>query len=450
MEQEMPDSAGETLTAIEGALRIKREAEAELLRLAGHWADLHGAVRPAYDERDRIGVPVRLGGEGTPEVLEFASAELAISLEVHPLAARSLMADVLDLRHRLPHLWSLTVDELRVPDWVARRVARLSRDLPEDVVAHLDARIAGETPDAATLPPSRLFTLVEAMVLAHRDAERDAEREAALADRFVSVSSHRARPGTTGVYGCVDDAGGQEIDHTLDRLAAALRAAGDTDPVDVRRAKALVALAEPARALRLLAGEATEAASADDTGSPSAAVLHLHVTDRALFGLDRGVARWEGVGPITRRHLVDLLRHRRVTVRPVHLPADERPRDSYEYVGDLREAVLLTVPRDCYPYAVGEARRSDVDHTIPYDETGPPGQTRLGNAGPLTRHHHRIKTAGAIRVRQPTPGTFVWATPHHRYRVTDRTGTRPVPRRIGEAIHSGHPMEVRLGTILLT
>jgi hypothetical protein len=211
----------------------------------------------------------------------------------------------------------------------------------------------------------------------------------------------------------------------------------------VLRARALVLLAAPEDVLALEAGAAPAAVR------PGRVVLHLHLTDRALFSGrgapdgppdDRAVARWEGVGPVTRAHLVDLLGHHHVTVQPVHLPAHARSRDSYEYAGDLREAVLLTVPRDCYPYAAGESRRADLDHTIPYDPHGPPGQTRLGNAGPLSRHHHRIKTAGALAVRQPVPGTYVWATPQHRYLVTDATGTRRVDRWIGEAVHGDDPL----------
>jgi hypothetical protein len=47
-----------------------------------------------------------------------------------------LIADVLDLRYRLPHCWVL-VQSLKVPAWRARRVAtathRLSLEAPAEV-----------------------------------------------------------------------------------------------------------------------------------------------------------------------------------------------------------------------------------------------------------------------------------------------------------------------------
>src|SRR3546814_16867924 len=76
----------------------------------------------------------------------------------------------------------------------------------------------------------------------------------------------------------------------------------------------------------------------------------------------------------------------------------------------------------------------DIDHTVAYrrDRAGRPdgpGQTSLDNAGPMTRHHHRIKTSGPVRVRQPLPGTYIWRTLNDRYRITNNTGTpQPDPR----------------------
>jgi hypothetical protein len=46
----------------------------------------------------------RPGGEGTPEVTEFAAAELGARLGMSTISAWWLMADALDVRHRLPTL----------------------------------------------------------------------------------------------------------------------------------------------------------------------------------------------------------------------------------------------------------------------------------------------------------------------------------------------------------
>ena len=56
-----------------------REAEADLLRIAYQWAIIHHPDRLDPDDTDRAGRERarRLGGDGTPEVCEFAAARWA-------------------------------------------------------------------------------------------------------------------------------------------------------------------------------------------------------------------------------------------------------------------------------------------------------------------------------------------------------------------------------------
>ncbi|MGH3884940.1 MAG: hypothetical protein ACRDRC_16265, partial [Pseudonocardiaceae bacterium] len=92
-------------------------AEAVLLAVAAHYADLHPG--PAVDRDDADpegeGVGERLpgmerarvyGGEGCPEVAEFAPAELGAVLGISSYAAAELIGDALGLRHRLPLTWA--------------------------------------------------------------------------------------------------------------------------------------------------------------------------------------------------------------------------------------------------------------------------------------------------------------------------------------------------------
>ena len=102
--------ASATLTALEDGVRRRRSTEVDDLLLVAHWADLH-ASDPRLDPRAAPGLPRppggdrldQIGGEGTPKVRELSLCELGIARGVHTLAARSALADVLDLRHRLPH-----------------------------------------------------------------------------------------------------------------------------------------------------------------------------------------------------------------------------------------------------------------------------------------------------------------------------------------------------------
>ncbi len=95
--------------AVAGTQQDLREAEWRELALAAHWADLHDeqtipvSVGPVLAGLERA---VRLGGDGTPLVAEFACAELAVLMGIGCVAAEHLVRDALDLRHRHPVLWA--------------------------------------------------------------------------------------------------------------------------------------------------------------------------------------------------------------------------------------------------------------------------------------------------------------------------------------------------------
>ncbi len=155
--------------------------------------------------------------------------------------------------------------------------------------------------------------------------------------------------------------------------------------------------------------------------------LYVHLSDQALV-TGQGVARVEGIGPVTVDRVRSWLGHANVVVKPVIDLNDQVPVDAYEIPDRIREAVHLAIPVDCFPHATSTRRSGDIDHTIAFvkpDEGGPPGQTGLGKLGPITRFHHRVKTHGDWHVAQPFTGVFVWRTPHGRYLLVDHTGTHP-------------------------
>jgi hypothetical protein len=239
-----------------------------------------------------------------------------------------------------------------------------------------------------------------------------------------------------------------------DRIAQILELTGDSDPVDARRSKAIGILANPAAALALLRAHATDEPHPDDPdrspvaiedddglcascGGPRVdaellrprAVLHVRITEAALCSRT-GVAACEDVGPVTVDAVADLLGHHRVTVRPVLDQRDQTPVDAYEVPAAMREALLLSRPSSVFPWSTSLG--PDVDHTVPYvsmDHGGPPGQTGIDNLGPLDRFGHRVKThAPGWHLDQPTPGVYLWRSPHgYRYRV-DADGSHPLGR----------------------
>src|SRR4029450_133574 len=121
----MFDSQGETdaattLSLVSRAHRQVLEHECALVELAAHWADLNHPDSQPPPAKPLPGTEQgrQLGGHGTPEVLEFAAAELGAQMETTAGSARALMADALDLRHRLPELWQL-ICVGRVASWRA-------------------------------------------------------------------------------------------------------------------------------------------------------------------------------------------------------------------------------------------------------------------------------------------------------------------------------------------
>lgn len=252
------DTDGQAAAAALVATRTaQREAEATELALAAHWATLHdedsiprggsGRTLPGA-ERAR-----QLGGDGTPLVAEFAVAELAVVTDRGRVAAQSFVADSLDVRHRLPQLWT-AVMELRVPVWQARKIASRLRavGLSREQARWVDSQV---TPYVPSLPWARIEALLEAKII-EADPEAAAERaRAAELEQFVSTGQCNEHGLKTMIVKA--NAGDVVLFVAMcDRIAQILLLRGDTSPVGVRRAKAVGILADPARALRLLAEHA--------------------------------------------------------------------------------------------------------------------------------------------------------------------------------------------------
>jgi hypothetical protein len=147
------------------------------------------------------------------------------------------------------------------------------------------------------------------------------------------------------------------------------------------------------------------------------------------------VVRWEGYGPVTWQYVLEqLLPLHRIAVKPVIDLATMAPVDGYEVPDRHREAVHLRTPADIFPYSSNTTRSMQIDHTVPYrppEPGGGPGQSRLGNYGPMVTFHHRIKTFGAWELRQPFQGIYLWKSPLGEHYLVDHTGTRKVGQRAG-------------------
>ena len=151
-----------TLDRVEASRRRVNLAQADQLALAAHWADLHGVLETKTRVRVRGGEAlVEPGGEGTPGFGEFCRVELGAVLGVSQVSAGLLIADALDLRHRLPLLWRrVQTGDVRV--WVARKVAVRTRHLSQNAAARVDETVA---PVVESLPFPRFEKVLDAAIL---------------------------------------------------------------------------------------------------------------------------------------------------------------------------------------------------------------------------------------------------------------------------------------------
>ena len=398
-----PDAAERLLLRAEESLVAARRAGRERLSVAAEWAWVHEYDATTAHPLDHW---TEIGATG-PRAEEYAAAELAVSLQVHPLAAQRLMGDAVDLQIRLPRTWT-AVAALRLDDWVARRIVSKTRTLPDDQIAdHL-----------GVLPPGRLFAVVEARVVAADAAAADARAEKARTEHGVWPTRPDDRaPDTAGMFVRGDAADLLRFRETVEHVADLLAENEENETAGQLRARAVGLLADPQGAADLLAGR---------NPARGRTTVYVHTTlDQLSASADTtGVARVEDIGPFTRAQLVRLLGHEHVTVKPVLDLADRVAADAYEVSPRMAEQVHLTKPADVFPHAPSTSRSQDHDHTVPYDPAGPPGQTRVDNLGKMVRRHHRVKTHARGWTLFQLPGDrYLWITPHGRHRITDSAGT---------------------------
>lgn len=132
-----------------------------------------------------------------------------------------------------------------------------------------------------------------------------------------------------------------------------------------------------------------------------------------------------------------------MTVRPVLDLRAQVPVEAYEVPHAMREALRLARPTSVFPWSRTGSAEPDLDHSrafVPSAAGGPPGQTRVGNLGPIIRFGHRVKTFGrGWTMRQPRPGVYLWRTPHGYWFRVDNDGTHPLGR---QADLSGYDLPV--------
>ncbi len=95
------------------------------------------------------------------------------------------------------------------------------------------------------------------------------------------------------------------------------------------------------------------------------------------------------------------------------------PGAGYAFTGDNREGVLIKNLTCVFPFCDKPARTCHTDHNKP----APTGTTSLDNAGCLCPRHHRVKTHGRWRLKQPHNGIHLWTSPTSQLYIVDNRTT---------------------------
>ncbi|GAA2142231.1 hypothetical protein GCM10009844_13170 [Nocardioides koreensis] len=414
------------LAVLEEKKIAAREVDRSKLRLAAQWCVLHpatadtGVATWAGDALPGVlNADESLGGEGTPAVSAFAPEPVAAALGVSTMTGMKLIAGALDLQHRLPRIWRL-VEDLAVDPWKARQVAQATHPLSREAAGYVDQMLA---PRLASCGFAAIQTAV-AMAIAKYHPELLEQREKQGRKGWHVTLRHPA-PGDVDGTSYLDVAG-----DTLDLTAvhdlvcdqaAALKALGDTDELEIRKAKALGVIAAQQATLDLaaLTGEGTPVGERDGetvaephtvatpvrrrqtilyVHASLADLLHLNTTLEDAGDNHPAVGGVEKLGPATLAKIRAWLNHSEdVVIRPV-LDLNRCPAvDGHDPSEEIREIVILRDGHCIFPWCAVDARHTDLDHIEPYvppDEGGPPGQTNPHNLGcPLVRTRPTVRLA---------------------------------------------------------
>lgn len=443
------------LAATQQAVTGRRLAEVRDLELLAQWAAIHSGdpteeMEPdqARAERRRGNVLRDVGGEGTPRVQDFCLGEIALARSSSVMVTINALADVLDLQHRLPHVWAV-VRSGAAEVWLARKVARMSRHLPLEDVSVVDVSIAAII---AAEAPGRVLSVAEGKIIEANPELHDSRVAAEQQRRYVRYG-RRDEHGLQTVIARVQAGDAQWIKATLERVVEILTPQYPGLAADEVRSIAFGMLARPAELLTLLLENLEDDADGSEEPEPAPvpnraiampadlleslraagwvkklapkAVLYLHLHEAALRAR-AGVVRAEELGALSMTQLRMLLNNRNVVIKPVIDLRDRIRSTSYEHPEALKERVHLITGGDYWPFASSTGRNVDLDHATPYDPHGPPGQTSITNSGPLGRTHHRWKTHAGFSSRQSGLGRYAWMSPHGLGFLVDHEGTHRI------------------------
>jgi hypothetical protein len=413
----------ELVAAMEAARRQATWAQGMQLEAVGELSRRRNAAAPQ-------------GGSDTHRRI---AGEVSIELTIPTGQAEELLYLAEALPDALPRTWAaLRTGQLDYDR--AKVMAEGIAGLPEELARRLDADLIGE---AVGCTKTRLrHRMKKAVKAADPDAYADRTRQA-KDERRVELWNN-ADDTCDPVGRNLDAADAHAILNRLTAAATAMRADGDTRPIDQIRLDLYndllrgIPLPEAVRNLtsddfadKVDDGAADTAASGDDTACGTRDFASLDVIAaverliaRALADaadaqlttlLDRVRAdgHLDGLGRLVGQ-AVQAMRDALTGLVDTWCRATggnptEHGHDGYRPPAGMRRLVQRRHTTCAFPTCNRRSARCDLDHTVPYDKGG---RTCKCNLAPLCRTHHRIiKQHAQWTFVQPWPGLLIWVTP---------------------------------------
>ena len=132
------DSAADVLAAVQAERAAADRAEVRILEPALDWRSCTSSTRPSSSGSSARS---RSAGRARPRGVSTASASSPPPCTSPSTPAVCLIADALELAHRLPRVWArVTAGEL--PPWRARRISSSTFCLPAEGAEHVDRHVA--------------------------------------------------------------------------------------------------------------------------------------------------------------------------------------------------------------------------------------------------------------------------------------------------------------------
>ena len=338
-------------------------------------------------------------------VCEDAAAEIRVALRWTRRAADSELSFALDLRRRLPlvfeRLGSGAIDVRR-----AKTFDHHTCDLP---VATARAMVEGLIDEAPELTPGELAAKLRRLRVEVDPDEAKERHDRAFEDRRVVLEATPDGTANIHAFGLRSDHA-VELMNCLHRTALSLKGDGDDRTMDQLRADVLVDL---------------PAIASSEGAAAAKSVINLHVDLETLAELGESSGDLAGFGPviadiarqITERH-GDAIWEYTIEDRRSGMALDTGTTRRRPSASQAR--MVRSRDRRCvFPGCRMPASESDIDHTIPWAQSG---QTMTSDLAPLCRRDHCIRHRADWKYTGDPDGDYRWISPlGHVYTTTGRS-----------------------------